>query len=95
MGDAKVNDSMITDGCYVAGEVKHSILSTNVKIGRGSVVKDSVIMPNTVIGENCFIEKAIIGENAHLYDGARLIGEKGNIAVVGNEERVGGYKDED
>lgn len=95
MGDAKVNDSMITDGCYVAGEVKHSILSNNVKIGRGSVVKDSVIMPNTVIGENCFIEKAIIGENAHLYDGARLIGEKGNIAVVGNEERVGGYKDED
>ena len=95
MGDAKVNDSMITDGCYVAGEVKHSILSNNVKIGRGSVVKDSVIMPNTVIGENCFIEKAIIGENAHLYDSARLIGEKGNIAVVGNEERVGGYKDED
>jgi len=95
MGDAKVDDSMITDGCYVAGEVKHSILSNDVKIGRGSVVKDSVIMPNTVIGENCFIEKAIIGENAHLYDGARLIGEKGNIAVVGNEERVGGYKDED
>jgi len=93
--DAKVNDSMITDGCYVAGEVDHSILSHNVKVGRGSVVKDSVIMPNTVIGENCVIEKAIIGENARLYDGARLVGEKGNIAVVGNEERVGGFKDED
>ena len=92
--DAKVNDSMITDGCYVAGEVDHSILSHNVKVGRGSVVKDSVIMPNTVIGENCVIEKAIIGENARLYDGARLVGEKGNIAVVGNEERVGGFKDE-
>ena len=93
--DAKVNDSMITDGCYVAGEVDHSILSHNVKVGRGSVLKDSVIMPNTVIGENCVIEKAIIGENARLYDGARLVGEKGNIAVVGNEERVGGFKDED
>ena len=93
--DAKVNDSMITDGCYVAGEVDHSILSHNVKVGRGSVVKDSVIMPNTVIGENCVIEKAIIGENARLYDGARLVGEKGDIAVVGNEERVGGFKDED
>lgn len=93
--DAKVNDSMITDGCYVAGEVDHSILSHNVKVGRGSVLKDSVIMPNTVIGENCVIEKAIIGENARLYDGARLVGEKGDIAVVGNEERVGGFKDED
>lgn len=93
--DAKVHNSMITDGCYVAGQVEHSILSNNVKIGRGSVVKDSVIMPNTVIGENCYIEKAIIGEGAYLYDGAKLIGETGSIAVVGNEERVGGYKDED
>ncbi|MEY8292505.1 glucose-1-phosphate adenylyltransferase [Carnobacteriaceae bacterium 52-44] len=93
--DAQVHNAMITDGCYVAGTIDHSILSNNVKIGRGSVVKDSVIMPNTVIGENCYIEKAIIGEDAYLYDGARLVGEDKNIAVVGNEERVGGYKDED
>src|SRR5699024_922368 len=93
--DAKVNDSMITDGCYVAGEVDHSILSHNVKVGRGSVVKDSVIMPNTVVGENCVIEKAIIGENACLYDGARLVVVKVSNAVICNEDRVGGFKDED
>lgn len=93
--DADVQSSMITDGCYVAGQVKRSILSTNVKVGRGSVIKDSVIMPNAVIGENCHIEKAIIGENARVYDGVELVGDTGNVAVVGNEERVGGYKDED
>ncbi len=92
---ASVSNSLITDGCFVAGTVDHSILSHNVKIGKGSVVKDSVIMPGTVVGENCYIEKAIIGENARIYDGAELVGETGNIAVVGNEERVGGYKDED
>src|SRR5699024_8869317 len=74
---AEVHDSMITDGCYVAGDVEHSILSNNVKVGKGSVVKDSVIMPGTVIGENCHIEKAIIGENANIYDGAELVGELG------------------
>lgn len=92
---ASVSNSLITDGCFVAGTVDRSILSHNVKIGKGSVVKDSVIMPGTVVGENCHIEKAIIGENARIYDGAELIGETGNIAVVGNEERVGGLKDED
>ena len=92
---AKVSDSMITDGCYVAGTIEHSILSKNVKVGKGSVIKDSVIMPGTVIGENCYVEKAIIGENASIYDDAELIGEIGNIAVVGNEERIGGYTDED
>lgn len=93
--DAEVVDSMITDGCFIAGKVEHSILSNNVKIGRGSVVIDSVIMPNTVIGENCRIEKAIVGEDARIYDGVEVIGEMGAIAVVGNEERVGGYKDEE
>lgn len=92
--DAVISDSMITDGCYVAGTVEHSILSNNVRIGKGSVVKDSVIMPGTIIGENCHIEKAIVGENAYIYDEAEIIGEIGNIAVVGNEERVGGYSDE-
>lgn len=92
---AEVSDSMVTDGCYVAGTVEHSVLSNNVRIGKGSVIKDCVIMPDTVIGENCYIEKAIIGEEASIYDDVELIGKTGEIAVVGNEERVGGYKDED
>lgn len=90
---AKVKDSMITDGCYISGEVNHSVLSHNVKIGKNSVVKDSVIMSGVVIGENVIIEKAIIGENANIYDGARIVGENGEISVVGYEEEVGGYKD--
>lgn len=92
--DADVRNSLITDGCYVAGTVDHSILSRNVKVGKGSFIKDSVIMPGTVIGENVHIEKAIVGENAYIYDGAEIIGKTGEIAVVGNEERVGGYTDE-
>lgn len=92
--DADVRNSLITDGCYVAGTVDHSILSRNVKVGKGSFIKDSVIMPGTVIGENVHIEKAIVGENAYIYDGAEIIGKIGEIAVVGNEERVGGYTDE-
>ena len=92
--DAEVRDSMITDGCYVAGTVEHSILSRNVKVGKGSVIKDSVIMPGAIIGENCHIEKAIVGEDAAIYDGAEVIGKIGEIAVVGNEEKVGGYTDE-
>jgi len=93
--EATVKDALITDGCFVAGTIDHSVLSTDVKVGKGSVVKDSVIMPGTVIGENCHIENAIIGEDASIYDGAELIGEVGDIAVIGNEEELGGYTDED
>lgn len=92
--NAKVIDSMITDGCYIAGEVNHSILSHNVKIGKNSTVKDSFIMPNAVIGENVTIEKAIVGEGARIYDDTELIGTVKEIAVVGYGEEVGGYSDE-
>lgn len=92
---AKVNDSMITDGCYIAGEVEHSILSHNVKLGKNSYIKDSFIMPNAVIGENVRIEKAIIGEGAHIHDGVEIVGTAENIEVVGYDEEVGGYSDED
>jgi ADP-glucose pyrophosphorylase len=47
-----------------AGEITHSILSQNVRVGNGSVVRDSLIMANVTIGENVTIEHAIIGENA-------------------------------
>ena len=91
---AKVKDSMITDGCYVAGEINHSILSHNVKVGKNSVITDSFIMPNAVIGENVRIEKAIVGEGAHIFDDAELIGTEDDIAVAGYGEEIGGYSDE-
>lgn len=93
--DAKTENSIITDGCQISGEVNHSVLSHNVKVGKGSVIKDSVIMPNAEIGENVTIEKAIIGEHAYVFDGAEIVGKEGDIAVVGYGEEVGGDSDEE
>ncbi|MBG9980212.1 glucose-1-phosphate adenylyltransferase [Facklamia sp. DSM 111018] len=91
---AAVYDSFITDGCYVAGEIHHSILSQNVKVGLDSYVKDSVIMANATIGASCTIEYAIIGEKATVADGALVVGTKDNIAVVGFGDKVGGPKND-
>ncbi|MBF0780625.1 MULTISPECIES: glucose-1-phosphate adenylyltransferase [unclassified Granulicatella] len=87
---ALVKDAMISDGCYVEGNVTHSILSNNVQIGELSSVSNSLIMGNVNIGKHVTIDYAIIGENAIIEDGAKIIGTKDNIAVVGYDERVGG-----
>lgn len=92
--DAKLNDSLVVDGCYVAGDIEHSILSLNVKVGKGSKVMDSLVMSGVTIGENCTIEYAIIGENAVIADGASVVGTKDKIAVVGYEEVIGGPKND-
>ena len=85
---ANVKNSMIVDGCFISGEIDHSILAANVQVKEGSVVKDSVVMTGASIGKNVTIKRAIIGENAIIGDGAVIDGKE-EIAVVGNSEVLG------
>lgn len=92
--NARVNNSMIVDGCYVDGEVDHSVLSTNVDVQRGSKIVNSVIMPGVKIGKNVSIKYAIVGENAKIGDNAVIEGNKDKIEVIGNSEEIGVLPDE-
>ncbi len=49
--DADVQNSMITEGCEVHGEVEKSVLFAGVKVGAGAVVRESIVMPGAVIEE--------------------------------------------
>ncbi|MCT6593173.1 glucose-1-phosphate adenylyltransferase, partial [Pantoea dispersa] len=57
--DAIVKESLINEGCTIEGEVDTSVLFQGVTVGKGSIIKESVIMPDAIIGDNCLIEKAI------------------------------------
>ena len=70
--NAKVVNSLVTEGCEVEGEVKHSILFNNVKIGKNSKITDSIIMNNVVIGDNVIINKAVIGDDTTIGDDVRI-----------------------
>ncbi|MGM0173634.1 glucose-1-phosphate adenylyltransferase [Enterococcus sp. DIV0788_1] len=85
---AEVKDSLVVDGCYVAGAVEHSILSSDVQVKEGAKIVDSVIMPGATVGKNVQINKAIIGEHAIIGDDAVIDGSK-EIAVVGYSEVIG------
>lgn len=91
----KINNSLVADGAFISGEINHSIISYNVRVGLNSVIKNSFIMPNVVIGKNVQIENAIIGEGAQIYDDASIIGTQDEIAVLGYDEEIGGLKDEE
>ena len=75
-------NSMITDGCRIDGEVEHSVLFAGVKVAQGAVVRDAVVMGGTVIKSGAVVEHCIIGENA-------VIGENAKIGVVKEGEEKG------
>ena len=86
--DAIVNKSMINEGCMILGEVSHSVIFSNVKIGKGAVVKNSVILPGTVIEDGAVVDYAIVAHNCKVTSNAKLQGEPGAISVVAEGETV-------
>lgn len=64
--DSNIERSIIGEGSEIDGEVSNSVIGAGVTIGKGAVVKDSIIMQNSVIGANAKIDKAIIAENVKI-----------------------------
>ena len=56
-------------------------------VGKNTIIRDSVIMSGTKVGENVVIEKAIIGSGAAIRRGCR-IGNGNNIAVIAAKEDI-------
>ncbi|MCM1100340.1 MAG: glucose-1-phosphate adenylyltransferase [Clostridium sp.] len=70
--DSVIERSIVGEGTNIYGEVYNSVIGCGVIVGKGSVVRDSIIMNGTVIGENCELNKAIVAENVTIADHVTL-----------------------
>ena len=75
--DAAVKSSIIADGCIVEGTVENSVLFRGVKVGKGAVVRNCILMQNTEVGEKCELNYVIADKNV----------------TVGNYRSIGGTID--
>lgn len=71
-GEAKVTESLISEGGEIYGEVYRSVLGPNVMVGKGAVVRDSIIMTRSVISEGACIDRCIIDEDCHIGAGVKM-----------------------
>ncbi len=71
---ADVRNSLVSDGCLVEGTVENSILFRGVKVGRGTVVRNSIVMQDTIIGENVRMNCVITDKNVVIRDRRELSG---------------------
>ena len=83
--EAKISNSLINQGCYIEGEVSHSVLFNDVKIGKGAKVIDSVILPGGIIEDGACVKKCIINSGYTVKSGQNLNGEN-NILLICEEE---------
>jgi len=79
--EANVKNSMVADGCIIDGTVENSILFRGVHIKKGSVIKDSIILQDTEIYENCTLENVVLDKEVIIKSGKSLVGQR-NFPVV-------------
>ncbi len=70
--DSVVERSIVGGGTDIYGKVYNSVIGCGVTIGKDTIVRDSIIMNNTVIGAGCELYKAIVAEGAEIKDGVKL-----------------------
>ncbi|MGP7819688.1 glucose-1-phosphate adenylyltransferase [Niallia sp. 01092] len=80
--EAIVKESMINEGCTISGEIEQSIVFQGVNVGKGTIIRSSVIMPDAKVGENVYIEKAIVPSNIRIPDGMIIKPNKKTDEVV-------------
>jgi len=80
--NAVVNNSLLANGCRIEGEVKDSVVFRDVYIGKGSKLKNCIVMQGAQVYENCVLENVILDKAAHVRDGRRLIGDRGFPVII-------------
>ena len=69
---ARVERSLIANGCEIAGNVVRSVLFPGVVVPRGAVVRDSIVMHDTVVGRDAVLDRVIVDKHVRIGAGALL-----------------------
>jgi glucose-1-phosphate adenylyltransferase len=82
MDGATVKNSIIANGCIIEGHVENSILFRAVKVGKGTVIKNSIVMQKSQVQEGCFLDHALLDKDVRVGAGTKLIGENNSPLVL-------------
>jgi glucose-1-phosphate adenylyltransferase len=71
---SQVHRSLISHGCVINGTVVNSVLSPGVRVEVGAMVRDSIIMFDSVIRSGAVVDRAILDKEVVIGQGA-IVGD--------------------
>jgi glucose-1-phosphate adenylyltransferase len=83
-----VDDSLIDNGCTILGSVEHSVISSDVYVGKNAVVKDSILFPGARVEEGAVVINAIMAERAVVEAGATFGSADEETVTLGDDAVV-------
>ena len=85
---AEVSGSVISNGCVIQGKVENSVIGRGAKIRKGAVVRNSVLLPYSEVGEDAVVDYAVVDKHAKILVKKDIIGTKDNIVYIRRKDRV-------
>ena len=80
--DARVINSMISEGSIIKGVVENSILSGGVVVEEGATVRDSIIMDDVKIGKGALVSYSIIDSETEIGENVSVGQPRGDGAEI-------------
>jgi glucose-1-phosphate adenylyltransferase len=84
---AVIDESLVSGGTRVAGEVRGSVLSPGVVVEKGATVVDSVLLPGVRVRAGARVERAVLDDRVDVGERGEVGGD-GDITLVGRAARL-------
>jgi len=79
---AEVKNSVVSNGCMIEGTIENSIIGRGCVIKKGAVVRNSIILPGAVVGEDVHAENLVVDKHAKLIHVKEVVAETGHPGYV-------------
>ena len=79
---AKAVNSLVADGCIIEGTVENSVLFRGVRVGKGAVVKDCILMQSVEVQDGAQLSHVISDKNAFIKRDRRIVGQESYPVVI-------------
>jgi len=85
VGGATVTNSLVADGCVIEGTVVNSVLFRGVRIAKGAMVRNSVVMQDAKVEADAELDYCILDKQTLIRSKGRLIGPPAYPIVIAKD----------
>ena len=86
--NAHAKNCLIANGCIINGDLENCICGRGVTVGKGAVIKNTLLLPECYIAPMAHIENAVIDKHSSVERKLEIIGKDGKLAYVKRRDRV-------
>ena len=86
--NSEVKNSFVANGSIIKGHVENSIISRDVVVEEGAVLKNCIIFTKSQIGKDAKLEYVLADKNVKVVEVKKLQGQKGDVMFIRQGEKI-------